>query len=129
MNIVIMYLGVEKEMQMTRWVCYAIGYVFITSGVIKLINGDFKIIFANLGIPYPELLLFLVAIAEIVCGTLICARMYIRKASSILIVIMLAAVLLTKLPLLSSGAFLHFLFEARLDFVMLLLLLAVYKYN
>ncbi|KKE78289.1 DoxX family protein [Oceanobacillus caeni] len=116
-------------MQMTRWVCYAIGYVFITSGVIKLINGDFKIIFANLGIPYPELLLFLVAIAEIVCGTLICARMYIRKATSILIVIMLAAVLLTKLPLLSSGAFLHFLFEARLDFVMLLLLLAVYKYN
>lgn len=114
-------------MQMTKWVCFTIGYVFITSGVVKLLNGDFRIIFANLGLPYPDLFLFFIAIAEITCGALLCARIYIKQATTLLIVIMIGAILLTKLPYLANGAYLHFLFEARLDIILLILLFALHR--
>ncbi|WP_156289902.1 DoxX family protein [Oceanobacillus salinisoli] len=117
------------QMQITRWVCYSIGYVFITSGIVKLVINDFKVIFANLGIPYPEFTLFLVAMIEISCGGLIVARMYVQQAAAPLIFIMLSAIFLTKLPILSDGGLVHFLFEARLDIVMLMLLVVVWKYS
>ncbi|RKQ32940.1 DoxX family protein [Oceanobacillus halophilus] len=116
-------------LQTNKWICFAIGYVFIISGIAKLVISDFRVIFSNLGFPYPELILFIVAIIEITCGTLIAARIYLKQAIPALIVIMLGAILLTKLPILSSGDFLSFAFEARLDFVMLILLLMSWKYK
>ncbi|RLL41767.1 DoxX family protein [Oceanobacillus piezotolerans] len=115
--------------QMERWVCFSIGFVFLTSGIIKLIVSDFKTIFTNLGLPFPELTLFLIAFIEIACGMLITARMYIKQAAPPLILIMLGAIFLTKLPILSNGGLLSFAFEARLDIVMLILLLIIWRNN
>lgn len=114
-------------MNIYKWVCIAMGYVFIVSGVIKLINSDFRIIFANLGIPYPEMILFFVAITEIACGALLCSRIYMKLATMILMLIMITAILLTKLPFVAHGAFMHFLFESRLDILLLILLFALYR--
>ncbi|MGM8212827.1 DoxX family protein [Virgibacillus sp. W0430] len=110
-----------------KWIGYAIGYVFISSGIMKLLVSDFKGIFANLGIPFPETVLFVLALVEITCGTLIVAGMYAKQATVPLIVIMLGAIFLTKLPVISSKGIFSFAFEARLDIVMLILLLIVWK--
>ncbi|WP_405100061.1 DoxX family protein [Oceanobacillus sp. FSL H7-0719] len=116
-------------MQMKKWICYAVGYVFITSGISKLVVHDFKGMFANLGLPYPELILFLVAILELSCGLLIASRMYIKQATPPLILIMIVAIILTKVPNISSNGLLSFAFEARLDIVMLILLFLVWKHG
>ncbi|WP_085993827.1 DoxX family protein [Oceanobacillus senegalensis] len=116
-------------MPLTKWVPYAIGYVFIISGIAKLVINDFKVIFMNLGLPYPELLLFLIAVIEIACGTLIAARMNLNKAIPPLVIIMVGAIFLVKLPILTSDGFLSFAFEIRLDIVMLILLLALWKHR
>jgi len=116
------------QLYINRWICYAVSYVFIVSGVTKLIISDFRRIFINLGIPYPEFTLYFIAIIEITCGTLIATRMHIKYATPPLILIMLGAIFITKIPLLSTSGFLTFAFEARLDFVMLILLLLIWKY-
>ncbi|WP_106495724.1 DoxX family protein [Lentibacillus sp. Marseille-P4043] len=111
-----------------NWICYAVGYVFITSGIMKLLVDDFKVVFSNLALPFPNSFLFLVAITEIVCGTLIVSRLYLKQATAPLIFIMLAAIFLTKIPILTTNnGFLSFLFEARLDIVMLILLMLLWK--
>ncbi|MFC4558450.1 DoxX family protein [Virgibacillus kekensis] len=116
-----------RQLSMTNWICYAVGYVFITTGIVKLTVGQFKVIFSSLGLPYPDSFLYLVAIVEIVCGTLIISRLYMKRATAILIFIILAAIYLTKLPILASQGILMFAYEARLDIVMLILLLLLWQ--
>nr|WP_077298661.1 DoxX family membrane protein [Virgibacillus pantothenticus] len=108
------------------WACYSIAFVFLTSGTMKLVVSDFKVSFAELGLPFPELTLFIVAILEIACGMFIAGRSYLHLAVPPLILIMLVALYLTKLPILLSQGLLSFLFEARLDIVMLILLLIIW---
>ncbi len=115
-------------MQTYKWICYAIGYVFITSGIMKLVVSDFRGMFANMGLPFPEATLFLVAIVEIGCGVLIVARLYIHLAVPPLLLIMLGALYFSKLPTLFNKGFLSFAFEARLDIVMFILLLLVWQH-
>lgn len=116
-----------KQMSIENWICYAVGYVFITSAVLKLMVADFKAVFIQLDLPFPLATLFLVAITEIVCGTLIASKMYAKQAALPLIVIIIAAIYLTKMPLLFSQGVLSFAFEARLDIVMLILLLLIWR--
>lgn len=113
---------------MAKWISYAVGYVFITSGVMKLLIVDFKISFINLGIPFPSTTLFLVAMIEIICGVLIIAKIYPKYATIPLIVIMIGAIILTKIPILLKQEILSFLFQARLDVVMLILLSLLFRH-
>ncbi|WP_067727915.1 DoxX family protein [Oceanobacillus damuensis] len=115
-------------MHVTKWVCYAVGYVFIISGILKLVDGDFKGTFASIGLPFPELTLFLVAIVELACGMLIAGRMYMRLAVPPLILIMLGALYFTKIPVLWTEGFLSFAFNARLDIVMIILLILLWQH-
>lgn len=110
-----------------KWLFFAVGYVFITSGLMKLVVPDFRGVFTGLGLPFPELALWLVAIVEIACGMLIAGRMYVRQAALPLIVIMIVAILMTKLPMLTRAGFLAFAFEARLDIVMIVLLVIIWR--
>jgi uncharacterized membrane protein YphA (DoxX/SURF4 family) len=110
-----------------KWIGYAVGYVFITSGVMKLLDADFQTTFIHLGLPFPYALLFLVALTEVACGMLIIGNMYVKQASMALIVIMAGAIYFTKVPVLSAQGILSFAFEARLDVVMLVLLLLLWK--
>ncbi len=116
-------------MNFFKWIRYAVGYVFITSGVVKLLAPEFKQIFSHLGIPSPSTMLFLVAMIEIICGMLIVANMYVKRATIPLIFIMIGALAIAKLPLLLNKDLLSFAFESRLDIVMLILLVIVWRHS
>ncbi|WP_233713704.1 DoxX family protein [Lederbergia citri] len=107
---------------------YVIAYVFIISGLMKLVNEDLGNVFINLGLPFPLFLMYAVAFIEIVCGILILANKMVHQAVIPLIGIMIAAILLTKVPSLNTG-FMQFAFNARLDIVMLVLLWVLYKWK
>ena len=118
-------------MNISSWLCYAVGYVFITSGVLKLVMTDamgFRGLFHELGVPFADSTLFLVALIEIGCGALIAAGMYVKKATIPLLIIMAGAIYFSKLPDLINQGFLVFAFKARLDIVLIILLLLLFKH-
>jgi len=105
---------------------FAVAYVFITSALMKLISADTANHFLGLGLPYPYMMLKLIILLEMICGILILLNKAVKNAVVPLMGIMIAALLLTKVPLLHSG-FLPFAFGARLDIVMFVLLVYLYK--
>jgi putative oxidoreductase len=94
----------------------------------KLISADLQNYFMSLGLPYPQQVMYLVALVELICGLLILANKGVRKATIPLIIIMIGAFLLTKVPVLHSG-FMTFAFNARLDIIMLVLLFILHSRN
>lgn len=109
--------------------------VFFPEGIQKLafpaILGAGR--FANIGIPYPELMGPFVGAVETVCGALIILGLFTRLAAAPLIVIMIVAIVSTKIPILLGHDFWIFhapkiarygfssmAHEARDDFAMLL---------
>ncbi len=109
--------------------------VFFPEGIQKLAFPDILGAgrFANIGIPYPELMGPFVGAAEIVCGALIILGLLTRLVSIPLIIIMIVAIVSTKVPILLGHDFWIFhlpklarygfwsmMHEARADFDMLL---------
>ena len=109
--------------------------VFFPEGIQKLIFPQILGAgrFANIGIPYPELMGPLVGVVETVCGALIIVGLFTRLAAIPLIVIMIGALVSTKIPILLGHDFWIFhvpkiarygfwsmAHEARDDFAMLL---------
>jgi uncharacterized membrane protein YphA (DoxX/SURF4 family) len=76
--------------------------VFLPEGIQKLafpgILGAGR--FAKIGIPHPDLLGPFVGMVEIICGTLIIIGLLTRLAAVPLIIIMIVALISTKLPIL-----------------------------
>lgn len=109
--------------------------VFLPEGIQKLVFPDILGAgrFANIGIPYPELMGPFVGIVEILCGALIILGLFTRLAAIPLIIIMIVAIISTKVPILLGHEFWIFhlpkfprygfwsmMHEARADFDMLL---------
>jgi putative oxidoreductase len=94
----------------------------------KLISADLQNYFLSLELPYPHQVMYLVAIVELICGILILVNKEVKKATIPLIIIMIGAFLITKVPVLHSG-FMPFAFNARLDIIMLVLLFILYSRN
>jgi uncharacterized membrane protein YphA (DoxX/SURF4 family) len=109
--------------------------VFFPEGIQKLafpqILGAGR--FANIGIPYPDVMGPFVGVVETLCGALIIIGLFTRLAAIPLIVTMIVAILSTKIPILLGHDFWIFhlpklarygfwsmLHEARADFIMLL---------
>jgi putative oxidoreductase len=107
---------------------YSVSYVFIISGLMKLISADLQNYFLSLGLPYSHQVMYLVAFVELICGVSILANRGVKKAAIPLIIIMIGAILITKVPVLHSG-FMPFAFNARLDIIMLVLLFILYSRN
>lgn len=107
------------------WIRYVVAYVFITSGIMKLVSSEIARNFLSLDLPFPKYLLYVVIILEIGCGILIIFEHKVKQAVIPLMAIMIGAILLTKVPTLHSGFF-HFAFQARLDIVMFVLLVILY---
>jgi putative oxidoreductase len=109
--------------------------VFLPEGMQKLAFPDILGAgrFAPIGIPYPELMGPFVGVVEIVCGALIILGLLTRLAAIPLIIIMIVAIVSTKLPILLGQDFWIFhlpklprygfwsaIHEARTDLDMLL---------
>ena len=115
-------------MHSMNFIRYSVAYVFIISGAMKIVSEELATTFINLGLPYPIYFMYLIALTEIICGCLILANKKVKTASIPLILIMIAAIILTKIPLLHAGI-LTFAFQARLDIVMIFLLAILYRKN
>jgi putative oxidoreductase len=109
--------------------------VFLPEGIQKLAFPDILGAgrFANIGIPYPEVMGPFVGTVETICGALIIIGLFTRLASIPLILIMIVAIVSTKIPILFGHDFWIFhvpklarygfwsmIHEARDDFGMLL---------
>lgn len=109
--------------------------VFFPEGIQKLMFADILGAgrFARIGIPYPELMGPFVGAVETVCGALIVLGLFTRLAAIPLIVIMIVAIVSTKIPILlgrdvwifhlpklARYGFWSMAHEARADFDMLL---------
>jgi putative oxidoreductase len=108
--------------------------VFLPEGIQKLVFPEILGAgrFANIGIPYPEVMGPFVGTVEVVCGTLIILGLLTRLAAIPLIVVMVVAIVSTKLPIwaghdiwifhmpkLARYGFWSMAHEARDDFLML----------
>ncbi len=119
-------ITIHPSLSTRNLIRYAVAYVFIISGLMKIFSLELANQFLGLELPYPRLMLKLVILLEVGCGTLILVNKWVKNAVIPLMAIMAAAILLTKLPTLHTG-FLQFAFNARLDLVMLVLLIILYK--
>lgn len=116
-------------MELVKWIRFAVGFVFITSGSVKLLVPSFKEVFTNLGLPLPEIFLFILAIVEICCGAVVVVNMFVKQATMILTMIMIGALAIAKLPVLFHEGLPLFIFESRLDVTMLLLLFVLWRHQ
>jgi len=111
------------------------GAVFLSEGVQKFLFPDALAAgrFAKIGIPAPELIGPFAGAVETVCGLLLVVGLLTRLATVPLIVDMVLALALTKIPILWGGSadkpsargLWDFAHEARTDYAMLLTLVAV----
>jgi putative oxidoreductase len=76
--------------------------VFLPEGIQKLVLPDVLGAgrFAKIGIPFPEVMGPFVGTVEIICGSLIILGLFTRLAAVPLIIIMIVALVSTKLPIL-----------------------------
>ena len=110
--------------------------VFLPEGIQKLAFPDLLGAgrFARIGIPFPDLMGPFVGIVEIACGSLIIIGLFTRLAAIPLVIIMIVALVSTKLPILlghdvsifhlagdiKRTGFWSMMHEARADLTMLL---------
>lgn len=109
--------------------------VFFPEGIQKLVFPEVLGAgrFAKIGIPFPEIMGPFVGVVETVCGALIILGLFTRLAALPLIIIMIVALVSTKLPILLGHDFGMFhlgdikrlgfwsaMHEARADLTMLL---------
>ena len=122
----------------SRWAIFiriSLAFVFVLEGYQKLTLPDALGAgrFAKIGIPWPDLMGPFVGIVEIVCGLLILAGFLARFAAVPLIVVMVVAILSTKVPILLGHdwlifrmreldryGFLSMTHETRTDFAMMM---------
>ncbi len=123
--------SVGQPTSATALVRAAVGFVFLTSGLLKFLyenQGAGR--FGKIGLPHPHELAAFVGATEIACGALVLVGLFLRPAAIALAVDMIVAIATTKLPLLFGAGpepvaaapktgFFAFAYQARLDLTML----------
>lgn len=99
-----------------------VGVVFLSEGIQKFLFPEAVGAgrFAKIGLPEPELLANFVGAFEILCGCLLLLGLFTRLAAIPLIMIMLVALISTKVPILSQDGFWEMLHASRTDWAMLI---------
>lgn len=103
-----------------------LGYVFLVAGLQKFIFPDDMGPgrFEGMGFPAPEFTAYFTGFFEVACGLLILFGLASRLAAIPIIIVMLVAIITTKIPGLGDG-FWDFAHSVRLDFSMLMCALFV----
>lgn len=99
-----------------------VGAVFLSEGIQKFLYPEIRGVgrFIKIGLPAPEFFGYFVSSFEVVCGLLVLSGLFIRLASIPLIIIMLVAIISTKIPILMNDGFWEMAHAARTDWSMLL---------
>lgn len=114
-------------MQTIKALRFIIAYVFIASGIMKFVSAELSHYFIRLGFPYPIYFKNVLAFVEIVCGLFILMNHRVKFAVVPLIFIIIGALMTTKLPLLKTSL-INFAFQARLDIIVLVLLVVLFHH-
>lgn len=103
----------------------SVGVIFLSEGLQKFLFPDAvgAARFESIGIPYPEFAALFVGSFEIICGLLVLIGLWVRLAVIPLLVIIITAIITTKIPILLSSGFFKMAHEARTDYAMLLSLI------
>ncbi len=111
-----------NDLAATLYIRIVLGYVFLVAGLQKFIFPDDMGPgrFADMGYTFPAFTAYMVGFFEAFCAVLILAGLATRFAAIPLIVIMLTAIVTTKIPLLADEGFWNFAHALRLDFSMLM---------
>jgi uncharacterized membrane protein YphA (DoxX/SURF4 family) len=108
-----------------------VGLVFISEGIQKFMfpelvgSGRFE----KIGFSDPEFLAQFVAYFEIFCGFFVLTGFVIRLAAIPLLIIMITAIITTKIPILVNKGFWSMAHDSRTDFTMFLLLIYLIIYG
>jgi putative oxidoreductase len=104
-----------------------VGWVFLTEGIQKFLFpaalGYGR--FAKIGIPWPHVTAPFVGVVEIACGILLMVGLVTRFATIPLLIDIGVAIATTKVPMLLHQGFWPAMHEGRVDFAMLLGLIAI----
>ena len=104
-----------------------VGWIFLTEGIQKFLfpvalgYGRFE----KIGIPYPHISAPFVGVVEIACGVLLLVGLATRFAVFPLLIDISVAIATTKVPILLHQGFWPAMHEARVDFCMLVGLIAI----
>lgn len=117
-----------------------VGLIFLTEGILKFVYpGELGAgRFAHIGLPFPHVLAPFVGAVEIASGVALILGLYAGDAALLLLIVILTAIVTTKLPILLGHhlgrfappkldhyGFLSFIHEARTDLAMLFGLIAI----
>jgi len=108
-----------------------VGLVFLSEGIQKFLFPELVGAgrFEKIGFENPEFWALFVATFEIVCGSLILIGFFTRLVSIPLLIIMITALISTKIPILLNKGFWQMAHEYRTDFAMTLLLIFLIIYG
>jgi uncharacterized membrane protein YphA (DoxX/SURF4 family) len=115
-------LNVDKLFSTIILIRMMVGAVFLSEGIQKFLFPSVRGVgrFITIGLPAAEILAYLVASFEVICGILILIGLVTSIAAMPIIVIMLVAIVSTKIPILVNDGFWQMAHAARTDFSMLL---------
>jgi uncharacterized membrane protein YphA (DoxX/SURF4 family) len=104
-----------------------VGWVFLTEGIQKFLFPAALGVgrFTKIGIPFPSVAAPFVGVVEIACGMLLIVGLVTRFAAIPLLVDIGVAIATTKVPMLLHQGFWSAMHEGRVDFCMLLGLIAI----
>jgi len=99
-----------------------VGTVFLSEGIQKFLYPEQLGVgrFIKIGLPAPEFFGYLVPVFEIVCGLFILVGFLTRYAAIPLIIIMIVAIISTKIPILINDGFWKMVHDSRTDWAMLI---------
>jgi putative oxidoreductase len=108
-----------------------VGLVFLSEGIQKFLYPEITGVgrFETIGFNYATFFTYFVATFEILCGMLILFGLLTRLAAVPLLVIMITAIVTTKIPILTDQGFWFMAHAARTDFAMTLLLVFLLIYG
>lgn len=102
-----------------------VGLIFLSEGIQKFLFPELVGAgrFEKIGFENPEFWAMFVATFEIVCGSFVLIGFLTRLASIPLLIIMITALITTKIPILLNKGFWQMAHEYRTDFAMTMLLI------
>ena len=108
-----------------------VGLIFIIEGILKYLYLEVygPSLFNEIGFKYAFFWAYFTGAFEILCGFLVLIGLFTRIASIPLLIIMIIALITTKLPLLASRGFWTFAHEYQLDFTLTILLILLIIYG
>ena len=108
-----------------------VGLVFLSEGIQKFLFPETVGAgrFATIGFSNPQFTASFVAVFEITCGMLVIAGFVTRIAVIPLFIVIMTAIIRTKIPILMGKGFWPMAHEARTDFAMVMLIIFLFIYG